>query len=214
MRARPLLIAVGTGFLAGAAASGFDTYCRYRAYRSDGDVFWLWNAGFFLAAVLLAVPIVLFVSLLCLLLRRLRPGGVVGLLFSATLLIGFVLTPRADSFRVRGMRTIISNGKPLIAAIHRYHAVHGAWPPDLRPLVPTFLPAIPQTGLAAFPAFDYVVGPDASNQYHGNPWVVRVSTPSGGINWDQLIYYPRQNYPRIGHGGYLEPIQDWAYVHE
>ncbi len=85
MRARPLLIAVGAGLLAAGAASGLDAYCRYRAYRPDGDVFWLWNAIAPFLAVVLTVPIVLLVSLLCLLLRRLRPGGVVGLLFSALL---------------------------------------------------------------------------------------------------------------------------------
>jgi hypothetical protein len=35
-----------------------------------------------------------------------------------------------------------------------------------------------------------------------------------GINFDQLMYFPNQQYPEFGHGGRIERIGAWAYVHE
>jgi hypothetical protein len=34
------------------------------------------------------------------------------------------------------------------------------------------------------------------------------------MNWDMFLYFPKQNYPKAGYGGWLERIEDWAYVHE
>jgi hypothetical protein len=68
--------------------------------------------------------------------------------------------------------------------------------------------------LAAYPKYEYVTGDRALENYDGNPWAVWVDTPSGGINWDIFLYYPRQNYPQRGHGGSLERVRDRAYVHE
>ena len=67
--------------------------------------------------------------------------------------------------------------------------------------------------MAAYPKFEFVAGQKALD-YHENPWVLCVFTPSGGINFDQFMYFPKQNYPETGYGGWLERIGDWAYVHE
>lgn len=69
------------------------------------------------------------------------------------------------------------------------------------------------TGMAAYPQYEYHTGARAA-QYDGNPWVLVVFTPSGGINFDEFLYFPLQNYPRSGYGGSLEQLGDWAYVHE
>jgi len=102
---------------------------------------------------------------------------------------------------------------PLVTAIRAYESKYGAPPPALAKLVPEFLPEVPRTGMRAYPIYRYYAGPVAS-KCDGNPWVLEVSTPSGGINFDTFIYFPLQNYPKTGYGGYLEPIRDWAYVHE
>ena len=54
---------------------------------------------------------------------------------------------------------------------------------------------------------------DAKN-WDDNPWVLVVFTPGGGINFDRMLYFPKQNYPRSGYGGGIERVRDWAYVHE
>jgi hypothetical protein len=68
--------------------------------------------------------------------------------------------------------------------------------------------------MGAYPDYEYLAGTEAKSRFHGNPWVLWVDTPSGGINWDMFIYYPRQNYPTYAHGGSLERVKQWAYVHE
>jgi hypothetical protein len=65
--------------------------------------------------------------------------------------------------------------------------------------------------MRAYPEYRYT--PNATN-YEGNPWVITVFTPSGGINFDQFMYFPLTNYPKTGYGGWLERVGDWAYVHE
>lgn len=67
--------------------------------------------------------------------------------------------------------------------------------------------------MRAYPKFEYVAGEKAKS-YGDNPWVLYVFTPSGGINFDQFMYFPKQNYPKHGYGGWLERVGEWAYVHE
>lgn len=49
--------------------------------------------------------------------------------------------------------------RPLIAAINQFHADHGSPPKELQELVPDYLPAIPDTGVARFPSCQYKVFP-------------------------------------------------------
>ena len=65
--------------------------------------------------------------------------------------------------------------------------------------------------MGAYPEYHYST---SSKDYLGNPWVLTIYTPSGGINFDQFMYFPLTNYPKTGYGGSLERIGDWAYVHE
>ena len=67
--------------------------------------------------------------------------------------------------------------------------------------------------VAAYPEYQYFVGEKAAS-YEGNPWVLYIFTPAGGINFDSFMYFPRQNYPDHGYGGSLERVADWVYVHE
>jgi hypothetical protein len=106
---------------------------------------------------------------------------------------------------------LAERSKPLVSAIHAYTEKHGQPPESLEALVPDFLPSVPGTGMCAYPTYDYVF---PATDYQDNPWIIRVSTPSGFINFDQFMYFPLTNYPTQGYGGWLERIGDWAYVHE
>lgn len=83
--------------------------------------------------------------------------------------------------------------------------------PTCNRLCPSFYRLF-QTPACAYPNYEYHVGKPAG--CFENPWVLVVFTPSGGINFDQFMYFPLQNYPEHGYGGWLERIDDWAYVHE
>jgi hypothetical protein len=102
---------------------------------------------------------------------------------------------------------------PLVSAIRAYEVAQGQPPPALSALVPAYLSKVPRTGMMSYPHYRYYVGADA-RRYDNNPWVLVIFAPSGGINFDQFMYFPLQNYPPRGYGGWLARIKDWAYVHE
>lgn len=119
-----------------------------------------------------------------------------------------------QKLRIAGMRSFAERSQSFIAAIKKYHRDHSAPPRSLHDLVPTYLPEVPSTGMMAYPYYGYCAGEEASQSYANNPWVLSVSTPSGLINFDEMLYFPNQDYPKRGYGGWLEPVGDWAYVHE
>ncbi len=118
-----------------------------------------------------------------------------------------------ENIRREAFLKLAARSQPLVDAIHGYETKHGRPPDTLQSLVPEFLPQVPRTGMGAYPEYHFVAG-EAAQRFANNPWALYVPTPSGGINFDQFIYFPLQNYPRRGFGGWLEPVGDWAYVHE
>lgn len=115
---------------------------------------------------------------------------------------------RMNAFHRLAVRSV-----PLIDAIEGYTDKYGGPPNSLEELVPEFLTEVPTTGIKAYPRFLYFSGEEAA-KYESNRWALTVFTPSGGFNFDQFIYFPNQNYPETGYGGWLQKIHDWAYVHE
>jgi hypothetical protein len=61
--------------------------------------------------------------------------------------------------RIETFRDLPVRSQGLIAAIKRFHTDNGRPPHDLQELVPKYLPAIPDTGVARFPTYDYRVFP-------------------------------------------------------
>jgi hypothetical protein len=123
---------------------------------------------------------------------------------------GLLLGNRIRSW---GFDRLALRSAPLVSAIRAFADAHGHPPTELGDLVPAYFPRIPRTGMMAYPDYRYYAGTNAA-RYDTNPWVLVVLTPSGGINFDQFMYFPLQNYPRQGYGGSLARIRDWAYVHE
>jgi len=113
---------------------------------------------------------------------------------------------------MEGFENLAIRSSPLVDAIKNYEHKYNQPPENLEALVQEFLPAIPKTGMGNYPDYQYEV--NNPGRWHGNPWVLYVFTPPGGIGFDMFIYFPKQNYPEKGYGGVLERIKDWAYVHE
>ena len=133
-----------------------------------------------------------------------------GLAMSLVLLLMFPLAVRACvSVRAAGFRMAAQRAEPVVRAVEQYVEDNGA-PPDSRTdLVPRYLQSLP----SRVPPLELVTGKDAA-RYGGNQWVLRASVPTGIINFDQFVYFPNQQYPRAGFGGWLQRIDAWAYVHE
>jgi len=131
----------------------------------------------------------------------------------ATLYICLFLLARHHGLKDRSteFHALAKRSQPLVDAITQYTKDNGAPPPSLAALVPTYISTIPDTGMGAYPKYEYSIDP---SYWHGNPWVLYVSTPNIGLNFDQFLYYPLQNYPTSGSIGPYERIQTWAYFHE
>lgn len=193
----------------------FSTWMSYQPNQIVSVVGWFvinlamfTGVWFFVASALylLALPIV---ALMFQDRRRIWRYGFWAGVWVSSFLAGIAL--RAPIFR-GSIERIGRNAEPLVAAIGRYEEIHGEPPTDLNDLVPAEIDRIPGTGLGVFPEFRYVSGqPD---RYDGNPWVLIVIPPSLIMGFDQVLYFPRQNYPEHGYGGSLERIGEWAYVHE
>lgn len=94
----------------------------------------------------------------------------------------------------------------LILAIEHYIEATGAPPERLEQLVPDFVEAIP----AGLPPLEMVTGETALKGFYGNQWAL-VFKAGSGLNWDQLVYLPKQNYDRVESKTLLGR---WAYFHE
>ena len=97
--------------------------------------------------------------------------------------------------------------------ISEYERIYGTPPANLV-TVKNALPEADAVWPTSLPEFEYYSGYLAKERYHGNPWILRLEVPTGPLRWDQFVYYPLQNYPSLGHGGWFEPIGDWAYLHD
>ncbi|MCW5557110.1 MAG: hypothetical protein KIT22_04640 [Verrucomicrobiae bacterium] len=181
------------------------------AVAPHGSEAFLWLELLFVLPAMVAVP-AFIVALVGLAFQRVRRYAIVLALCSLAYWVAFIFSLRlGESVRMRAFHRLAERSKPLVAAVHAYEQKHGRPPESLEALVPEFIPFVPSTGMGAYPEYRYST---PATNHDGNPWVITVFTPSGGINFDQFMYFPLTNYPKAGYGGWLERIGDWAYVHE
>jgi hypothetical protein len=214
---RYTLIFQGIGLLIVVACPAYILLAHFVAVASWGIIEPLLLVPAFLLIGLVAVPVALSMSLLIMVESWRR--------FAANLLALCVLmfplvwlaTDIGMDIRHNAFVDLERRSKPLVQAIHDYETDHGHPPGQLNDLVPTYMSQIPATGIGAYPEYEYIVPSHHMYAYyhqHGHLWVLRISTPDGLIDFDEFVYFPNQQYPTYGYGGYLERIGDWAYLHE
>lgn len=196
------------------SAIGFLPLSEWLATSRIGTSLFVWGAAIYafpLLAALFAIP----ASIVGLFFRKSRRECAFILLLSLFLFFCFFAgNLLAHRTRMNGMKACALRSQPLIQAIKQYERDHSAPPSSLDDLVPGYLPAVPSTGMMAYPGYEYHVGADAQARFQNNRWALSIFTPGGGINFDMMLYFPDQNYPEYGYGGWLERLEDWAYVHE
>lgn len=176
-----------------------------------GYGFILWKMVVVLLA--LAVTIAAVVTVMCLLigivLRRRRVYWL-NLFVACTGSVLLFLAGIAASGMVREPRffSLSERSKPLISAIEDYTNTTGSPPVNLRALVPEYFKEIPKTGMGAYPKYKYMKPGPA-----GNPWAVRIDTPTGILDFDAFLYLPNGNYDENGFG-VPKRVGDWAYIYE
>jgi hypothetical protein len=143
--------------------------------------------------------------------KRFRQQAVPAAVVSAGLVALFVPTLLlASKARMFGFYLASKRAEPIVAAVHAYVKEHGAPPSTLEELTSHYLERLP----ARLPDLKLVVGDEARSRFEGNDWVLFSVVSTGILNWDQFMYFPQQNYPTVGHGGWIERVGEWAYVHE
>jgi hypothetical protein len=152
------------------------------------------------------------VTLPALFFRSIRRSALVytaaALVFIPSFLIGEFSLGRAT--KRNAISRFVQRSEPLVRAIDAYQREHRRPPAKLEELASNYLAEVPATGILMY---HYYEGKEAS-KFDGNPWVLSVPAPCIGIGFDSLLYFPRQNYPKTGYGGWLERFGSWAYVHE
>ena len=166
---------------------------------------------------LAAIPAALYFSVRAFILRKDRPSRLAYLSQSAACLtfaalwIAIMLWShprRSDAFARAS-----EHGDTIVWALSKYRDDTGEYPGSLGKLVPVHLDQIPYTGLVGYPEFTYRKGYNDLRQVE-NSFELRISCPSGGINFDRFIYWPSERYPDRIQGNGIEKIGSWVYVHE
>jgi hypothetical protein len=198
----------------GAAAGGFCVLAEWWAVQPNGSVGPLWLSLFAAFPALVAVITAPIALILCVFPKR--RSDHFRMLLVALIVGGMIIGAMNLGWRLRrsAFAELAERSQPLVDAIKAYQVAHGGPPASLEKLVPEFLPSIPTTGMRAYPDYEYSVAHE-KREMDGNEWMLVVFTPSGGINFDQFFYYPSEKYPEYYWGGNrVEPIRNWAYVHE
>lgn len=115
------------------------------------------------------------------------------------------------AMRRTGLQQAATRAQPLIGAIEKFKSDKKRLPANLQELVPAYLPAVPQTGMAAYPQFIY--NNDGFKKRYFQTYQLSVRT-GFGFDYDTFNYWPENNYPATSPSGRVERIGAWAYVHQ
>jgi hypothetical protein len=167
--------------------------------------------------VLLSVSVLLLgflTSLGCLLLlpfKEARNGAwsTLGFAFSITIFT-FIGANLSEFIRLSAFANLGARTKPVIQAIEKFTHDKGHPPASLEVLVPKYLSTVPHTGIGSYPDYRY----SSPSEDGDSPWQLGVDCSTGILNWDVFFYWPTHNYPTYIYGGYVQPVGEWAYVHE
>ena len=189
-----------------------DPLCVYLTLGPvDGRTIGLLEAA--LAFALLGVSMTAAVSPILLLSHATRRAGLLAFAVSFTLALTLYGSLRLGNVLWHQMLVhVTERSEPLVAAIHSYVKDHGAPPKDLASLVPHYIASIPGTGMGAYPRYKYFVGKERSSDER-HPWLLTIEMFEP-FQWDELMYFPDQEYPDSGYGGGFERIGKWGYLHE
>lgn len=184
---------------------------------------WLFSANggesaniisFILVWPFLLAILVILVSTPALIFKKYRENAKLGVINGLIYcLVTFLCIQVSTSIRKNEFHELAIKTQPLIDSIIEYHKKEGAYPEALSALVPNYISKVPTTGIPVYPKYIYTLSTN-KKEWSGNPWALYVNSPIGIINWDIFLYLPNENYPKVGYGGWLEKIDNWAYVHE
>jgi|SRR5689334_13632635 len=204
--------AIGAGlFLPSLIAALFALLSFYPVGSPLPPFNFLSMVGAMLAIFAAAVSVLLGAGLYSLQRWNWRPF-VLSILLVAAMFLGLIPSLWMHRYlKLFGYDLLGHRSVPLISAIQAFERERGGPPLTLAELVPNFMPAIPKTGMAAYPHYEYA--PDPGPCPTDNRWHVKVDAGEV-LKWDFYYFCPKKNYREEGWGGYNEVRGDWAYLHE
>gem|GEM_PF-3561265 len=162
-------------------------------------------------AVLVLSGVVLLDTLVYLRTHTNNPRNKITIVVSASLLaLSLAIFMLLGSVRHDGFVALAERSKPLIAAVEAYEKRYGKAPSELSQLVPEFLPKIPDTGMGAYPQYEY----RADSSRACGAWSLSVRCYIHPLNGDGFVYSPDKKNRGVFFSGYSEMIGDWTYIHD
>jgi hypothetical protein len=160
------------------------------------------NLGFAL------LPVVLLLGgFLCLIFVKDR--GVGGALLASCLLftlLAAAITELRWRMRMSAFAALAQRSEGLVRSLHDYERLTGRPASTLAALVPEYLPAVPATGVGAYPRFEYQ--PLEAGDLGDNAWILYV--PLTRSPESRLVYLPNRDYERLGQE--IVALGQWAHV--
>jgi hypothetical protein len=199
--------------LGSVAACVFLIFSEYDAVAPDGSDVLLTLTPFLVGLPMLGCAVAIPVSIVYGVSRRHRRQALLVIVCCALFIGSVIISVRIGwAIRRSAFEELAERSATLVNAVKAHSEQYGKPPESLQALIPEFLSEVPRTGIAAYPKYSYFVG--KQDTFDGNPWVLKVGASTGILDFDEFMYYPLQNYPASRCGNRLEPIRDWAYMHE
>ena len=115
--------------------------------------------------------------------------------------------------RKADVATIAEQGGVIVAAIADYRASLGRYPDTMEDLVPEYLQSVPTVQMESLRHSEFEYRPaSAESAFRG--YRLSVLTPRWFLNFDELFYWPEEDYPDTLGRERIERIGKWAYRHE
>jgi len=215
----PVKRAVCGALIISAATSGFHVFASWFSVSPHGTDLLLKHISGMVVGILLITVLYnvlrLVVSALGLLFGIGKSGwpqlGAAAAFCGIVFVFMMLAVGAEEAIRDAAFRSIAARGGPLVTAIKQFQAKNGAPPGGLDELVPDFIPAIPDTGIAAYPKYEYLRKPDPA-KFEGNPWVLFVNVSTDDLMQDLLIFDPKGNYPARPQVASARRFGDWSKI--
>jgi len=195
-----LLLALGTPVLLGVVALYFESH----SLQPQGSIVDAHLVGLVSIALSLLPIALMLIGFIALIYVRRRLFGVL-LMASciACVLAAFASTELRNSIRLSAFEQFAARAAPLVKAIEDYQRVRGHLPEKLDRLVPDYLSQVPETGLGAYPEFEYlVIVPDTETPTWGLTVEISGSPP------ERLLYRASGDYSDID--ATKTTVSDWT----
>lgn len=193
----------------------FHVFACWYSVQENGDVTLLMISPllYFLpvAGAGLYLPFLIFMAFF----PKTRESSITGIFICIILLTFFGMQIFiGERIRILKFSEIVQESQELIQAIEDFHSEKGRYPVTLEQLVPKYLKKVPKTNLQAYPDYYYIMGSEASRLYAENPYAVFIPVPQSFLNFDKLLYLPKQNYKEIFAHTSFSKIGNWIYVND